>query len=636
MKDKSANSYLFKSFRLDVSERRLTNGDEPLPLAPKAFDLLALLVERAGHLVEKDEIMESVWPDSFVEEGNLTRTIHVLRKILGDDQNGNKFIETVPTRGYRFVATVDPGNEVPKENGLTFSESDTQHVGQADDKIGQTIGPRSPFRHREVLLGIGLIALTSILVWYAISRAGINSATEDKVLSLAVLPFFPADPEKRDPIYEIGTADSLILRLRSAKGLVVRPLVALRAYNSDVEALTIGREQKVDYVLSSNYQIADGKIRITSQLTNVSTGSVEDTFKFDHALTGIFDIQDAVVANIGKRIIDKLGRQPTDRFTTYSPTSEDAYRLYLQGRLLTDKNTRIDAEKAVEYLEKAVSIDPNYAIAYATLGSAHGVIGMSGGTKNEQYLKQKSAVERALEIDPTLAEAYAQLGSMKTNYEWDFDGAANAFSKALELDPNSSVSHRQYAIYLNSMGRFDAAISEIKKARDLEPASVLNHRLHGMILFYARRYDEAIVQLERTVEMEPGFRGAFGFLCTSYRVKGDTDKAFGCFLRTLQNKEADSRTIESWKTVYSSSGMNGILRKHIKDAVNGDNSGKLSPWDIANLYGELGEKDLGIELIEKSLERRGWGWTLLKVNPCLDSLRSDPRFEALQAKVGLK
>ena len=384
--------YEFSSFRLNLSERQLLDNETPVSLTPKAFDVLAVLVERHGHLVEKEELMQRVWPDAFVEEANVARLVHTLRKVLGEDQNGNKFIETVAKRGYRFVAMVDESTD----------PADPQDQSQS------ITGPQSA-----------------------------------KALS--------------DPKYS-----SRIMFL-SAGSLIAVFLVLL---------------------LSLNLWTADpAKLQVVSR----------------------------------------------DRV----PSSDEAYRSYLLGVALADRWSRDDNRKAIENFQKAIELDPNYAPAYAGLGNAHSVRAFFGGGGNptEEYLKAKAALEKALALDESYAETHSYLGETKVNFEWDFAGAEREHRRALELDPNSTVVHRMYALLLSFTGRSDEALTEIKTAIDLDPASILNHRIYASTLYYARRYDEAIAENIRIVEMGEDFSAVQESLIGSYRRIGENDKAFGWFVR---------------------------------------------------------------------------------------------------------
>jgi len=510
-------TYRFKSFLLNVKERQLLHDDTLIPLTPKSFDTLVHLVEHAGHLVGKEELMQSVWSDSFVEEGNLSRTIHDLRRALGQNKNGNKFIETVPTKGYRFVAEVSNVHESGEQ------ETDSTKAAPADIEAGQIQNePRNQSREID-------------------------------------------DPE---------AASEIKARPR------MRIILATVIFVGAVSLL---------FLLSFSF-------RSESFFESNKTAEMRST------------------------------------------TSEEAYRLYLQGRALTEKHNRKDIEKGIAYLEQAVNADPNYALAYTQLANAHSVLSMFGGNIAESQLKQRAAIEKALSLNDKLAEAHALLGEMKLVYEWDFDGAESSFRRALELDPNSMVVHRLYALYLSSMGRHDEAIAEAKLAIDLEPASVLNHKNYGQFLYFARRYDEAIEVLERTIEIDADYRTAYGWLMRSLRQKGDDDKAFEYFLRAPKRKNEDPEKTELWKTIYARSGWRGITQKELDEALEDERNGEDRYWVMPRLYAELGENEKAMTRLQMAFDanQRGWGWTVLKIDQTFDALHPDPRFEAIVKSIGLK
>jgi DNA-binding winged helix-turn-helix (wHTH) protein/TolB-like protein/Tfp pilus assembly protein PilF len=650
MNGEAKHFYQFKSFRLDVAERQLLHNDKSVALTPKAFDVLAALVTRGGHLVEKDELLKLVWADSFVEEANVARIVHTLRRILGEDDNGNKFIETVAKKGYRFVAEVSVSEPPAVAGGLTsiddydklmFQPEQLKPPATADGSdISQTPPVAKPKQTtRIVLLAVGFLSAAALIFLLSFNFQSASSVNPNEVKSIAVLPLKSLNAENRDAIYELGAADSLIHNLSSAKNLVVRHLGATQGYSeANKNPLAVGKEQKVDYVLASNYQITGGKIRITSQLINVSDGAIEEVFRDEQNISNIFAVQDAFAANVGRKILTKLNRESNNIAPKRYTISEEAYRLYLQGRVLTNRRSRKDAAKAIEYLEQAVKIDPNYALAYAVLANAYIAAGNFSDDASEQYAKAKAAIEKALAIDDNLAEAHAFAGEVKFISEWDFAGAEREFRRAVELDPNSAAAHQIYAIYLNSMGRFDEAIAENKIAIDLEPASVLSHRDYGMILCFARRYDEAIVQLERTIEMDANFRTAYGWLINAYKMKGENDKAFELFLRAPHRKDEPPEKLGLWKEIYAKAGWRGIHLRQVEEAKAKEKNIHIPYWELVNPYLDLGDKEQAIAHLEELFQKgeRGWIWTTLKVNPKFDLIRSDPRFEAIVKRVGLK
>ncbi len=648
MRGENGLFYNFKSFRLNLAERQLLNHATPVSLTPKAFDVLAVLVEHAGHLVEKEELMQLVWPDSFVEEANIARIVHTLRKVLGEDENGNKFIETVAKKGYRFVAKVEEVREPSAQESTNGSQSSAAAVenlpetelGMSPSSINETLAPLvSKPKHtaRFVLFTVGFLSAVFLIFLLSFNSQTASSVNPNAVKSIAVLPIKPLTAENRDSSYELGIADSLIFKISSAKGIIVRSLSATRQY-ADVEQdpIAAGREQKVDYVLASNYQIADGKIRITSQLYNVQSGLVEGSFKVEQENSTIFSVQNAVAVNIGGPLLKQLNREPNDTTAKRYTTNDEAYRLYLLATALADKRNQKDVRKAVEYFEQAVRLDPNYALAYAGLANAQtaAALNLSGDT-HEQYQKAKTAIERALAIDDNLAEAHSYLGEIKTNYDWDFPGAEREHKRAVELNPNSSAAHRMYALLLGFLGKRVESIAEIKTAIDLEPASVLNHTIYGEILFFARRYDEAITELERTVEMDPEFYSPYSWLNYSYRLKGEDDKAFASFVQTriLAGEEPDE--INLWKTIYARSGWRGISWRQLEKAKAEKKGGNPNYMQMAFHSIELEQREQAFAYLEKAIVQRRWAMVTLNANPRFDSLRSDPRFDDLVRRVGL-
>jgi len=628
--------YEFGPFRLNVEEHTLTRTDGPINdlLPEKAFLTLCVLVQKGGHLLTKQELLTEIWPDSFVEENNLDKCIHAIRQVLGEKPGENKYIETVRKHGYRFVAPVNSVG-TPHESATSVLDSEfltewTPNSTGADN--GRVIAPeRSSWTPwSAVVVGI-IFVVAAIASGYFLYPA--KDVAAKKRMEFAVLPMNPIDPANRSNLYEIGIAESLIHQLSSTKGLIVRPMSAVRGY-SDVEqdALAAGREQKVDYVLASNYQIADGKIRITSKLLNVATGQIAETYKSEKEVANIFAMQDAIAGDVGNKLARFFG-------VTVGPAAnrgtdnQEAYGLYIQGTVLVGKRTQESSGKAIEYLEQAVRLDPNYALAYARLAHAYDTHVYTGGTKNghEDYLKAKAAIEKALAIDPDLAEAHSYLGEMKINYDADLEGAEREHKLAVELNPNSSTAHCMYALLLSYLGRSDEAIAEIKTAIDLEPASAENHHTYAFILFLARRYDEAITEAQRLVETDSEYFFAYNVLRNCYQLKGDDDNAFEAFVH--MNKPEDT---DSLKVIYSRSGSRGISEHELEYWKAAEKTGNRNNNKLALHSIELGYYEEAFAYLEKAFVERRPSLVSLKVNPRYDPLRSDPRFDDLLKRIGFR
>jgi len=654
MSSNNQHFYKFREFRLDVAERLLVRDETPVSLMPKVFDVLAVLVEKNGHLVEKDELLRVVWEDTFVEESNVARVIHSLRKILGEDAE-NKFIETVPKKGYRFVAEVEKvngaksnGNGFAAEiNGNRFSQNGRAQSESVDivftGEIADKTTPSAFFNTRKTkfwLFGTLLILTLLIIgIWYYDEVWSVSpKPNEITKKSIAVLPLKPISNEKRDSIYELGIAESLILKLSSAKDLTVRPLSATRKYQDlDQNPTVAGREQQVDFVLSSNYQIVGGKIRVTSQLINVQTGNVEETFKSEKDSEDVFLMQDSLANEIGGTILVRFGKRESMRTANRGTSNEEAYRLFLQAAFIFDQWNKTEIDTAINYLEQAIRLDPNFAQAYVCLGYAYRFSSSKNETPQKLYLKSKEAIEKALALDSNSADAHAVSGMLKSSYKSDFAGAETDFKRAFELQPESPMAFALYANFLIISARFDEALIYNKKALEIDPAASASKINHGVILYYAHRYEEATVYFRKLVEDDKNFAYAYFWLWLLYDLQGNEAQAFEWFIKYQTQIKTSPEIIALYQNAYQKTGWKGILREII-----GQNEQKIKTtnysgllYEIACFHARLGNKDKAFEYLEKVLDQRIASITMIKVDPYLDSLRSDPRFAELVRQVGL-
>ena len=513
--------YEFDDFRLIPSENLLLRNGEAIPLKPKSFATLVLLVEQHGHLVEKSELIERIWENSFVEEAAVSRCIWSIRSALGEDSKSQRFIQTVPTHGYRFVAEVREIdlNAVATEGELRqLGEPGTQENPAKIDQENTPAGALSRSR-------IAATACLALLILISLTAYIWMRPTASRKRSIAVLPVRPIGGGNRDELYEVGIADSLIQRLASTNGVVVRPLGAIRKYaDLTQDPIAAGKEQQVDYVLESSYQIVGDKVRVSSQLFNIASGSVEDTYKSEKETSDFFGMEDAIANEIGRGISAKFGGFAANYVAKRGTTNEEAYRLYLQGTYLNDRR---EGGKAVELFDKAIQLDPNYAMAWVGKALAHFTIAGNArlGNIQEEHLKSSEAIDKALAIDKDLSEAHIALCQNKLLYDYDFDAAERECRRGLELDPNSSMAHEVNARYLMERGSFDQAISEIKTAIDLEPTCLFCHRNYGMILVYSRRYQDAITQLNRLTTMDKNYGWTYQWLSLAHLLQGHESDA---------------------------------------------------------------------------------------------------------------
>jgi len=643
LKGGERNSYRFKSFRLDVTERQLLHDNAPVTLTPKAFDLLALLVERSGHLVEKDELLETVWPDSFVEEQNITRIIHTLRRLLGEGHNGDKFIETVARKGYRFVADVTVDREPDGSN----ANEETSFIGNArsapnspvfasgTDRATPAVASGNPStraaepkqRTRIVLFTVGFLSAVSLLVLLSFDFQSKSEGT-NRITSIAILPVRPVNAAQQDDVYEMGIAESLINALGPMKGLVVRPLSATRQY-SDIaqDPLAAGREQKADYVLASHYQIADGRIRITAQLFNVATGQAEETFKSEKELGDIFAVQDAIAGEVGNKLLTRFSMTENIFAAKRGTTNEEAYRLYLQGRNLSMQRNK----KAIEYFEQAIKLDPNYALAYARMANTH----LWFAVLDSPYPRAgeiNELIKKALELDPNVAEGYVARGQVNLAFEWNLPAAEKDFLRAIELEPNNDTAHWLYALLLANRGRFDEALKEIETAQTIDPSATVYMMHRGRILYFARRYDEAVLQFEQLMDLDEN--SFSNWTQWAYKMKGDEAKAYEIFIKIRRRNKSEH--LEIYQKTFETEGLQAVRRKVLEVATLDHGEFPGGTFHIAKEYALLGEKDLAFEYLNKAVEKRSWLMSTLNVEPAFDNLRGDPRFDELLQRVRSK
>jgi len=583
---------------------------EPQPLslfAPNVPDELRCIV--ATTLRKNKEERYQTMNDVLTNLKNLRKNLTLDEKLEYSDSRGDKANKTL------YAATGE-ANKYSSEIQHGFSQT---------------------FKRYKLLTAFSLAALLvgAIALSYYFFYAGKTASSADGNKSIAVLPLKPINTANRDQIYEIGIADSLILKLSSMKGFIVRPLSATRKYaDLEQDPLAAGKEQQVDFVLASNYQLAGGKIRVTSQLFNVASGQIEETYKSEKDSANVFAMQDAIAGEVENILLARFVTTSSSPTAKRGTTNEEAYRLYLQGLYILDKRNLADARKAAEIFEQAVRLDPNYATAWAGKAHAHRAVANFGRSTNiqEEYQKSIEAINKALALDENLADAHSALCENKMLYEWDFDGAERECRHAIELDPNSSLAHQIYSRYLNGRGRFDEAIAEVKTAIDLEPTSLYSQRLYGNSLYFARRYGEAVMQLKRVIAMDPNFGTTYSWLLQSLEMQGNHVEAFEWFMKAQVLQKRDDETIQLFKTAFQTSGWQGVLREQAKRF----DEGNVHYGFGACLNAQIGNKDKAFEYLEKSSQRREWTMYLLKVEPCFDPVRGDPRFDELVKRVGLK
>ena len=593
----------------------------PVTLPPKDLETLLVLVERAGHIVEKKELLEKVWPGTFVEEGNLARHIFNLRQMLGDSEDGRKYIETIPRRGYRFVAEVHQDGET---TGPYLSASRPS--------------PAVRLRFWPLALSLALVFLV-VVVPLALNLGGLRQrllghARALEINSLAVLPLENLSHDPQQEYFADGMTDELITDLAKIGSIrVISRSSAMRYKGTNKPLPEIARELNVDAVVEGTVMRSGDRVRITAQLILAQTDQHVWAESYERDLPDVLVLQSEVAQTIAQQIRIKVTPQEQQRLVATRIVNPDAYELLLHAQYHHNEWTRSGFFKAREDIEQALTKDPDFALAHAWRGEIYFILGWDDDMPaGEAYPTARAAALRALELDPSVAEAHMVLGYVRCTYDWDRIEAEKDMRLAVETNPNSPWAHWAHAWHLMLFENREDAIAEMRRARDLDPFNPLMSASLTRILGFARRYDEAVQLGQATIKIYPKYPFTYSALQEAFESSGKFDQAIAMYaeFRQLTNRGApepfppshvrDSKTYWSW--------MRAVLQKDSAKRP-------VSPVDLAEVSAALGEKDHALGLLEKAAKERAGELAFLRVSPSWDPLRQEPSFHDLLRTVGL-
>jgi DNA-binding winged helix-turn-helix (wHTH) protein/tetratricopeptide (TPR) repeat protein len=571
--------FTFGPFRLDPRERSLSRDGKSVPLTPKLFDTLVALVENSGHVVERNDLIERLWSDTYVEESSLSQNIFQLRKTLGDQDFHKSYIETIPKRGYRFVGDV---KQVTK-NGKNGTN--------------------------------------------AFERSGLS---QNRVGSIAVLPFrFIGGLD--DGIYlGLGIADAIIVKLSSLRQAEVVPTQSVfNLTDNEEDPVEIGKRLNVDTILQGTIQHDAGRIRVTVQLISVPGGKTLWADKFEAAFTDIFAVEDSISEQVAKSLALQITAEGQEQLRKRYTENTEAYQAYFMGLFYWNKRTNDALSKAAEYFREAIALDPQYAVAYAKLADTYFLIAyrdFNENTRNEGFEKSRSTALSALELDPFVAEAHAALGTVKVKYDKNIWAAETSFKRAIAVNPSCAMAYSRYTWFLAAMGRLDESLENMRHAQELDPLSPDANTGLANILYFAGDYDEAVRYCERALELEPDFLDALLWLGLSYQQKGAHDKAIAQFQKAREIHNKSTEPVELLGHAFAVTGQREEAKAILTELnVNGLN-GQVRPYNVAMIYAALGNTRRSFE----HLEMPYINWTerlrVLRFDPRMTALRTDPRF----------
>lgn len=591
---KTDRSYEFGPFRLDLSERLLLRNGKVVPLAPKLFETLEILVGNSGRLMGKDDLLHKLWPNSFAQESSLAQNIFQLRKALRDTTQ--QYIETIPRRGYRFLASVREISDVGSEITAQHSTGKTL-IGEEDEA-----------------------ALT--------------------VKSLVVLPFRPLGTEGSDDFLGLGMADAVIIKLSELQNLAVMPTSAVFKYvgkKNDPQA--IGHKLNVDAVLDGAVQRAGKRVRVTVQLISINNGRALWSGKFDEHFTDIFAVQDSISEQVANAFALKITgderRQLRKRYTE----NMEAYQTFLMGLFFWNKRTKEGLDQAIEYFLQAIDKDPSYALAYAGLADSYFLLTdrhYDDLPQEQAYERIEKAALKALELDPLIAEAHTALGVVKIKHGKDSVGAEKYFRRAIAVNQNCAVAHLRYTWFLAAMGRLDEALHEMRRAQELDPLSPDTNSGLGGILYFAREWDEAISHCQRALVIEPTFGSGLLWIGRCYEQKGMLDEAIMRFRQAQEACGADTEASELLAHVLAMTGRRDEAKAILAQILSSAKRVNGRPYNIGLIYAALGQIEQAVEWLGKPYFNSTERLRMLRYDPRMDILRADSRFARILQQSMLK
>ena len=638
----------FGVFEADLSAGELRKNGLRLKLSEQPFHILVMLLEKPGNVVSRDELRNRLWPgDTFVDfDHGLNNAVMRLREVLSDSSDTPRFIETLPRRGYRFIATVEElsgaseslsrATSLPAATPIDYAAALPSGTRNTLPTVKRLWFPISRFAMLSVAGLIGAVALTAVAVHYV---GGVNASKviSDRSTSLIVLPLENLSGDKEQDYFADGMTDELIANLAKIRSLRVISRSTAMAYKGTRKPLSeIARELHVDAVVEGTVLRAGNRVRITAELVQVSTDRHLWAETYESQLGDVLGLQNRVSSAIVDEIRINLTPEERNRLAKTPAVSPEAYENYLKGRYYWNKRSDEGLTKAIGYYEQATRKDPQYALAYAGLADSYGIIGATifgSVPAREAAPKAKAAALRALEIDPTLAEAANSLATVKFNYDWDWAGAADGFKRAIELNPAYPTAYQRYSLYLVAMGRFQESFDQITKARALDPLSISINTSLGWRLYLARQYDRSIEQLRNTLEMDPTYELPHLLLGRAYQQKGDFTRALPEFQKAVELSHNTPLMVSALARANALSGNREQAEKLFAELMAKSKREYVSPFYIAMINAGLGRTELAMDWLEKAYNDRSNGLVFLKVDPELDGLRTNARFVELQRKL---
>lgn len=619
MSQQKKHFYDFGPFRIDPLKRRLLRDGEMIRLTPKAFDLLLVLVEEGGKTIEKDELLDRVWPGTAVEENNLNQNITALRKSLGDSRQESQYIATISGIGYRFVAEV---RRVEEEELAQRRKGATEENAR----------PSRVFRYALLIV----VPLLFVALAFALYR---REPPRPRMSSIMVLPLENISGNSAEEYFADGMTDALIGDLAKISGLHVISRTSSMHYKGTKKSLPeIAREINVDAIVEGTVQRSGDRVVVRTQLIHAPTDRHLWVGDYTRDVRDVLDLQSEIARAVAQEVRIQMTPDEQARFASRRPVKPKAYDDYLHGRYLYwNKRTEENLNKAIALFQSAIKEDESYASAYVGLADCYNALGavqVASMPPREARRQAEEAATKALQLDSGLGEAYSALGYVK-HFNWDWTAAEQNHKRAIELNPSYANAHNFYASYLMSRGRIDESIAASNRARELDPFSLSISAQRGFLFENARRYDEAIEQLRNVIAMDSNHYQALWILGHTYAANKQFDEAVAAAEKAVAVSERTPGALGILGLAYGLAGRKAEATKILNELLELNKSRYVTPAAFVNVYIGLEDKEQAFVWLEKAYQERSNYVAYLKVFPLLDPIRSDRRFEDLIHRIGL-
>lgn len=656
----------FEGFSLDAERKILWRAGEIVPLPPKAVEMLVVLVKNRGEVVSKNELLEAVWGETFVEESVLSNNVYLLRKTLSELAGVKNLIQTVPRRGYRFGGKKEKSDAefvlehhvfertlVEEISGAEATETRVETIVANESSLAPVAEPKSISQaslpaagnptHRPAktyLFGAAIFALllaAGFVVWQRNQSTAKNSSLTE-IKSIAVLPLKPIAAAEADKVLSLGLADALITRLGASQKIIVRSVSSVAPFaETDLDALAAGRKLQADAVLDGSFQRSDNRLRVSARLLSVADGKQIWSGTFDETEADIFALQDSLAAQVAESLHWNLTAAERESLTKRPTENVQAYEKYLRGRYLWNQRTSNDLLKAIEEFESAVRLDANFALAYVGLADCYALLSVYDERPPlEAYPIAKEKAQVALKLNPNSAEARTTLAFIAYRFEWKREAAEREFRRAIELNPNYSTAHHWFGEFLMASGRFDEAVAEYRKALAIDPTSLIVNTDLGYGLFLARRFDESVAQLQATTNLNPNFPLAFYCLADSLAAQKRERESVEVFIKWLTLIETDAAAIAKMQRAFGDNDFAEFKRARLEWIEAEAQKNNFTKVDVARFYAEAANKNSALDWLENALRERAADLVFVAAHPGFDALRDEPRFQEILRQINLR